>query len=110
GPGALGLLPPPARASGLAGGAGGGLGLVPARVADGAGLVEQAALGASERHRVVGVDAAALDHLTRRQRAGGIVPAVGAYGHAPLSQTIGSCCDRRTGGLLHLRPPRRGHP
>ena len=51
----------------------------------------------------------ALDHLTRRQRAGGIVPAVGAYGHAPLSQTIRSCCDRRTGGLLHLRPPRRGH-
>src|SRR5437868_1017355 len=59
-----------------------GLGLVlgPARVAHGPGLEEQAALGAGERQLFVGVDAAALDDLAARKRAGRVVPAVGAYG------------------------------
>src|SRR5439155_17773308 len=83
GVGAVGLLPPPARASPL--GVLSALlarrldrGLVPPRVADGAGLVEEAALGAGEWHGLIGVEPAALDHFARRQGAGGIVPAVGA--------------------------------
>src|SRR4051812_30824613 len=53
----------------------------PAGVAHSAGLEEQAVLGAGERHLLVGVDAAALDDLAARQRAGRVVAAVCANGH-----------------------------
>src|SRR2546423_11525945 len=66
-----------------------GLALGPARVAHGPGLEEQAPLGAGERQLFVGVDAAALDDLAARKRAGRVVPAVGAYGHETLSRSEG---------------------
>src|SRR5205085_7137648 len=59
-----------------------GRGLVPAGVAHGAGLEEQAPFGTGEGHLLVGVDAASFDHLARGERAGRVVPAVGANGHA----------------------------